>query len=76
MGWVTALANLLKFANAIVRLVQSHRDYGAGWAAAVAQALTTAAAQTRAAKEELDSATRAHASDDTDSAFLQEYRRD
>ncbi len=76
MDWLAAVLNLLKLANAITGLIQSHRDYGAGWSAAVAQALTTATAQTAAAKEEIDAAAAIHARDSTDTAFDQDFRRD
>ncbi len=76
MEWITAITNGLKLANAIMGLIQSHRDYGAGWSAAVAQALTTATAQTAEAKEELDNAAATHARDATDTAFDPDFRRD
>ncbi len=76
MEWVTVITNGLKLANAIMGLVQSHRDYGAGWSAAVAQSLTTAAAQAAEAKDELDNAAVIHAHDDTDGAFDRSFRRD
>lgn len=75
MDWIAAISNGLKLFNAIMGLVQSHRDYGAGWAAATAQALTTATAQAEAAKEEIDGASAIHAKDDTDSAFDQSFQR-
>lgn len=75
MEWLAAIVNLLKLGNAIAGLVQSHRDYGAGWSAAVAQALTTATAQTAEAKEEIDGAAVIHAHDDTDGAFDQSFQR-
>lgn len=76
MDWIAAIAGLVKFANAIMGLIQSHRDYGAGWAAATAQALTTATAETSAAKDEIDRAAAIHAKDGGDTAFDPEFRRD
>lgn len=76
MGWVTAISNGLKFANAIMGLIQSHRERGAGWAQATAQALTTAAAQAEDAKAEIENAERIHARDSTDGAFDPDFRRD
>ncbi len=75
MEWLTAIVNGLKLANAIAGLIQSHRDYGAGWSAAVAQAITTATAQTAEAKDELDNAAVIHAHDNTDGAFDQSFQR-
>lgn len=75
MDWIAAISNGLKLFNAIMGLIQSHKDYGAGWAAATAQALTTATAQAEAAKDEIDNASVIHARDDTDGAFDPEFQR-
>lgn len=75
MEWIAVIKNALVFMNAITGLIQSHRDYGAGWAAATAQALTTATAQTESVKDEIDKAAAAHSKDSTDAAFDQEFRR-
>jgi hypothetical protein len=76
MQWIAIVANGLKLANAIAGLIKSHRDFGAGWNSAIAQALTTATAQTQAAKEEIDNAAVIHAKDSTDGAFDPDFRRD
>ena len=75
MTWIAAVSNGLKFANALMGLIQSHRDFGAGWDSAIAQALTTAAVQAEAAKQEIDSASERHAHDDTDGAFDRSFER-
>lgn len=75
MSWLALIKNALAFANAIMGLIQSHRERGAGWAQATAQALTTAAAQAADAKHEIENAERIHAKDSSDSAFDQDFKR-